>query len=427
MILATLALFLALARSSELVVTRAAGRSALRAVAAPARRRGAGRHFAVAVLNPIVAATTRATRCWPTATGASASALSVSDEGLWLRQGGADGQTVIHAARSNLDGTELSEVSFLAFDLDGTPGWRVEARTARLVEGGWQVAEAKRWRFDTRRTPRPTAEAFETLLLPSTLTADQIRASFGAPSSIPVWALPQFIERLERAGFAARRHRVWLHMELANPLFSPAMVLVAAAFTLRHTRRRPDGGDGRSAALLMAFALYFLRNFAQILGENGQIPVRSPPGGRRWRRCSCRWGCCCTWRTDEAAPRPPRWRCSVGRGAAAAAQPASLVADTVRIEADDTLVAEGNVEVFYEDARLGASRVTYNRETERADDRGADPPDRGRRRGGAARRHRRARAASCRTASSPARASSSTSSCRSPRTSSPRSTGATGA
>ncbi len=49
---------------------------------------------------------------------------------------------------------------------------------------------------------------------------------------------------------------------------------------------------------------------------------------------------------------------------AATAQPASLVADRVRIEADRTLVAEGNVEVFYEDARLTASRVTYNGETE---------------------------------------------------------------
>ena len=49
---------------------------------------------------------------------------------------------------------------------------------------------------------------------------------------------------------------------------------------------------------------------------------------------------------------------------AAAAQPASLVADRVRIESDDTLIAEGNVEVFYEGTSLSASRVIYDRETE---------------------------------------------------------------
>ena len=49
---------------------------------------------------------------------------------------------------------------------------------------------------------------------------------------------------------------------------------------------------------------------------------------------------------------------------AAAAQPASLVADSIRIEADRTLVAEGAVEVFYDDTRLTASRIVYDGETE---------------------------------------------------------------
>lgn len=39
---------------------------------------------------------------------------------------------------------------------------------------------------------------------------------------------------------------------------------------------------------------------------------------------------------------------------------ATLVADSVRVEADRTLVAEGNVEVFYDGARLTAARVVYD-------------------------------------------------------------------
>lgn len=45
----------------------------------------------------------------------------------------------------------------------------------------------------------------------------------------------------------------------------------------------------------------------------------------------------------------------------AAAQTASLVADSLIINADTTLIAEGNVEVFYDGARLTAQRVTYDR------------------------------------------------------------------
>ena len=57
MILATVALFIGLARSSELVVTRAAGRSALRALVAPVVVALIIGTLAVAFLNPIVAAT----------------------------------------------------------------------------------------------------------------------------------------------------------------------------------------------------------------------------------------------------------------------------------------------------------------------------------------------------------------------------------
>jgi lipopolysaccharide export system permease protein len=271
-ILATLSLFLGLARSSELVVTRAAGRSALRAVTAPAIVAFLFGVFSVAALNPIVTATTaRYEVLSDRFQGRVASVLSISDEGLWLREGSASGQTVISAASSNPDGTVLRDVSFLGFDLDGTPAWRIEAASAQLGAGRWDLTDGKRWEFDAAN-PERAAQAFDAFSLPSSLTREQIRTSSGTASTIPVWALPGYIDRLERAGFAARSHRVWLHMELANPFFFAAMVLVAAAFTLRHVR---FGRHGLMIlfALLSSFSLYFVRNFAQILGENGQIPV----------------------------------------------------------------------------------------------------------------------------------------------------------
>ena len=108
--------------------------------------------------------------------------------------------------------------------------------------------------------------------LASNLTRDQILDSFGTPSAVPIWDLPAFIARLETAGFAARAHRVWFQMELALPLLLVAMVLMGAGFTMRHARFGRTGLMVLSA-LLLGFTLYFIRNFAAILGENGQIPV----------------------------------------------------------------------------------------------------------------------------------------------------------
>ena len=118
--------------------------------------------------------------------------------------------------------------------------------------------------------PEDGAETLDSLTLPSSLTQDSIRDSFGTPSAVSVWQLPAFIEGLEEAGFSARRHQVWLQMELARPVFLVAMLLVGAAFTMRHSR---FGGTGPAvlASVLLGFGLYYVRNFAQILGENGQL------------------------------------------------------------------------------------------------------------------------------------------------------------
>lgn len=272
-ILAAIALFVSLSRSSELVIARAAGRAALTSVFAPvivAILLGA---LGVAILNPIVAATSKQYEVLADRyLGRTSSILSVSPEGLWLRQGGESGQTVIRAARANLEGTLLFDVTFLAFRDGGTPQSRLEAARAELRPGVWALADVKEWMIDTGTNPEANATLHDEYYVPTNLTRDEIADSFGTPSAIPIWELPGFIERLEEAGFSARQHKVWLQMEMALPVLLGAMVLVAAGFTLRPAR---FGRTGLMVvlALSLGFTLYFIRNFSQILGESGQVPV----------------------------------------------------------------------------------------------------------------------------------------------------------
>lgn len=272
-VLATITLFLGLARTSEMVVTRASGRSALRSLVAPVLTALLFGAFGVAVLNPIVAATSKQFEVVSSRyANTGGSITSVSAEGLWLRQTSTDGQVVIRAKRSNLDGTRFFGVTFYGFDTDGAAAYRIEAAEALLEPGAWVVSKAKRWTFTELENPETGAVVHPHLNVPSDLTHDQIRDSFGNPSSISIWELPDFINQLERAGFSALQHRVWLQMELANPVLLAAMVLIGAGFTMRHTR---FGKTGMMVlfAVLMGFGIFFLRNFAQVLGQNGQIPV----------------------------------------------------------------------------------------------------------------------------------------------------------
>lgn len=271
LIIATVSLFLALSRSSELVVARAVGRSALSTLMAPVMVATVIGLLAVAMGNPIVAATSkRYEDLKQIFRSGGVDTVSIGSEGLWLRQGDVSGQAVIHAGSANADATVLFDVSFVVYAKGGGPIRRIEAETARLRDGRWVLTNAKNWTLAATGNPEEGAQEFNFTTLRSTLTQERILDSFGSPSAVPIWDLPAFIERLEEAGFSARRHKVWLNMEISRPLFLIAMVLVGAAFTMGHAR---FGGTGIAVllAILMGFGLYYIRNFAQILGENGQL------------------------------------------------------------------------------------------------------------------------------------------------------------
>ena len=271
--LATLMMFLGMARTSELVVVRAAGRSALRAAASPVIVAFLVGLVALAVMNPIVAATIREYDLTVARyDGEEERVVSVSDEGLWLRQGDSTQQTVIHARGTNSDGTHLFGANFFTFDGDGLLLQRLSAEEAVLRDGAWRLTEVKRWPVEGTENPEAAAVRYEAFELPSTLTAEQIRDSFGKPETVSIYDLPGFIAQLDAAGFAALQHRVWLQVQLSNPLMLAAMVLIGAGFTMRHTR---FGRTGLMvlAAILLGFGVYFVRDFAEVLGESGQLPA----------------------------------------------------------------------------------------------------------------------------------------------------------
>ncbi|WP_435231723.1 LPS export ABC transporter permease LptG [Pseudopelagicola sp. nBUS_20] len=272
-VLSTVALFVGLARTSELVVTRAAGRSALLSLLSPTAVALLIGVFAVTTLNPVVATTSvRYDQMSDNLRSDGLNVLSLTDEGLWLRQGGSEGQAVIHAVRTNADATVFYDVSILAYYKGGGPKSRIKAKSANLIEGAWELHSVKSWPLIQGINSEERSTEQDVMIFSSTLTPDRIRDRFGTPAAIPIWKLPKFIQDLKISGFSARRHMVWLNMEIAQPVFLVAMVLIASAFTMRHTRFG-NTGVAVLSSILLGFALYFVRNFAQILGENGQIPV----------------------------------------------------------------------------------------------------------------------------------------------------------
>ncbi|WP_120632957.1 LPS export ABC transporter permease LptG [Ruegeria sp. EL01] len=273
-ILSTIALFVGLARTSELVVTRATGRSGIRALVAPVLLALTIGALAVALLNPIAAATSEEfQRLSDSYRNNGSSALSISSEGLWLRQGAENGQAVIHArGTSNEETLGLNDVTIITFAPDGKPTQQIIADRAELQDGKWVLSHAKIWKLQDGQNPEFNSVSHDRLELPTSLTRERILDTLGQQDSVSVYDLPQLISDLREAGFSTKQYEVWLQVQLARPFFLVAMVLIGAAFTMRHVR---FGGTGIAVltAVLLGFGIYFIRNFAQILGENGQLPI----------------------------------------------------------------------------------------------------------------------------------------------------------
>ena len=272
LMLASLVTFLRLAQHSELVVMRASALSALRLILVPmgaATLLGAG---FVAALNPFVAASIEYGATLEEGFGgAGLSRLSFSDDGLWLRQADAEGQTVIQAARANFNGTLLSQIRLHRFDEDGGLYARIEAPVARLGTRHWVLEGATRWRRDgAGRFVR--IETRTRIDLPTSLTSAKILESFSRPETIGFWDLDRFIVQMEDAGFSARAYRLFRQSELAKPALFAAMVLIGSAFALRPARFGKTGVM-IMLAVLAGFALFFLKDFAESLGASGEVPL----------------------------------------------------------------------------------------------------------------------------------------------------------
>jgi lipopolysaccharide export system permease protein len=256
-----------LTRTNELAVTRAAGVSVWQFLAPTLIVALGIGVFSVTVFNPISAALlSRAEQLDARVMKGRTSSLAVSSNGLWLREADGEGQVVIHALRVARQGVELSDAIMLFFKDTDRFVRRIDARTARLADGRWDLQDV------LITGPGQGAETRERMSVPTSLTFARINESFASPDTLSVWALPGFISTLENAGFSGLRHRLHLNAVLAEPLLLCAMVLIAATFSLRLTRR---GGTGLLLAggVFGGFLLYFFSEVVLAAGQAGTIPV----------------------------------------------------------------------------------------------------------------------------------------------------------
>lgn len=260
-----------LTRRSELVAARAAGVSVWQFL-----RPGwmvtlvIGILF-VTIFNPIASAMlSRFEQLEARHISGKASVLSLSSSGLWLRDFDTASDTkeerIFHAQSLDQKTITLREVIIFQFQEDSEFVGRMDAESAKLRHGYWQLKNVI-----LSETGKPP-EKSSTLRLDTELTIEQIQDSFSSPETLSFWELPEFIGLLEEAGFSALRHKLHFQGMLALPLLLIGMVFIGATFSLR-TPRRGKVILMVTSGIFSGFLIYFLSDLVHAMGLSGGLPL----------------------------------------------------------------------------------------------------------------------------------------------------------
>jgi lipopolysaccharide export system permease protein len=253
--------FLNLSRRLELVIARSAGLSAWQFVAPALFVAFVLGIAATTIYNPVSAVLQeRSKRFESELFGQTATAARQSGGTFWVSQRTDDGQAIINAVSSRDQGINLNGVSVFAFDADGRFKQRIEARAAVLEPGVWLLRDVRVYGLGV--LPAVQSE----YRLKTSLTPEQVRESFATPETVPFWELPQYIQIAEHAGLVAAGYKLQFQKLLARPFLLAAMVLLAAAVSLRFFR---FGGIQKMvlSGVAAGFLLYVLSKVTEDLSK----------------------------------------------------------------------------------------------------------------------------------------------------------------
>jgi lipopolysaccharide export system permease protein len=263
----TIATLLVLSRKSELAVMRAGGLSIwqlLRPGIVVAFLIGV---FAITVYNPLATyARGEAERLHAATFGREANFFLAQSGGLWLRQDGPDGPTVITANASGKRGLELHAVTFFQYGVGDVFKERVDGHSASLSDGHWVVLKAVVSRIGAE------PERFDTYLVSTNLTPDRVQSALESVLSISFWDLPELIAIAEKTGIDAASYKMQYQLLWARPWLLAAMVFLGATVSLRSFR---SGGIQTMVVvgMLGGIGLFLLVEVSRQVGVAGLVPA----------------------------------------------------------------------------------------------------------------------------------------------------------
>ena len=196
--------------------------------------------------------------------GSGSANLTVSTEGIWLRDSNDPISMIINGSALERETIEVINAQVLIFDRNNRWLARYNPDRLTLSDGFWTIEGGTVIRQDG------TVSDFDRAHLSSFLSEDDLKNTHEAPRNIPLLGLWKYIKVLDKAGLSSLKYRTYFYHQLSTPLVLTGMILIAGYFGLIYRARQ------RYISMVIyvlgcILLFHFAKEFMHIFGNFGKL------------------------------------------------------------------------------------------------------------------------------------------------------------
>ena len=194
--------------------------------------------------------------------------LKLIDNAIWLRETSDNGFMTARAQNIGVNkrkNIKFQNIMILTQNNNFKLQERITSDLAVLSNNGLDMQTAQITNADG--ITKTGSKHIDTKLTPETVLNRYLQ-----PDQISFWELPGFIKKMNSVGVPTQGHLVQFWTLLFLPLNMLAMVMLGIAFSQTRQRRNYSFGIKFSLGILTCFALYFVVNLFNALGNTGALP-----------------------------------------------------------------------------------------------------------------------------------------------------------
>ena len=221
--------------------------------------------FSIFILNPIVSFSQKIYNInYETIFGKGNYSISISNQGLWLRDRSSLGEIIINGTFLDTERARIQKPVFFLINSD--------TQYTKRINADWAYLDNYVWRLENPMVNGEKFNSSTTLNIKSVLNKNDLKYTSNTPYSLSFFEITKFIKVLDSTGLPSLGYKVYFHKIFSQPLsFIGIVALSGAIIFMNFSRLVPV--KAVSYTIIGSFLYYFIQRLFIALGTSEQMPI----------------------------------------------------------------------------------------------------------------------------------------------------------